>query len=81
MMRVSRFIFISHKIIILKIFPFPIFCSFFDLIQLMIFVDDAGGFLPVINHSPWNGLTLADFVMPFFLFIVGVSLALTYKVL
>lgn len=48
--------------------------------QLMILVDDVGGILPAINHSPWNGLTLADFVMPFFLFIVGVSLALTYKV-
>jgi predicted acyltransferase len=48
--------------------------------QLMILVDDAGGVLPAINHSPWNGLTLADVVMPFFLFIVGVSLGLTYKV-
>lgn len=48
--------------------------------QLMILVDDAGGVLPAINHSPWNGVTLADFVMPFFLFIVGVSLGLTYKV-
>ena len=50
------------------------------LMQLMILVDDAGGIVPVLNHSPWNGLTIADFVMPFFLFIVGVSLALTYKV-
>ncbi|XP_077227875.1 uncharacterized protein LOC143860906 isoform X2 [Tasmannia lanceolata] len=47
--------------------------------KLMILVDDAGGILPAINHSPWNGVTLADFVMPFFLFIVGVSLALAYK--
>ncbi|KAL2226709.1 UNVERIFIED_CONTAM: Heparan-alpha-glucosaminide N-acetyltransferase [Sesamum indicum] len=47
--------------------------------QLMILVDDAGGILPTINHSPWNGLTLADVVMPFFLFMVGVSLALVYK--
>ncbi|KAL6003638.1 hypothetical protein ACLOJK_023871 [Asimina triloba] len=46
---------------------------------LMILVDDAGGILPAINHSPWNGATLADFVMPFFLFIVGMSLGLTYK--
>lgn len=38
-------------------------------VALMILVDDA----------PWNGLTIADFVMPFFLFIVGVSLAFTYK--
>ncbi|KAF3790986.1 Heparan-alpha-glucosaminide N-acetyltransferase [Nymphaea thermarum] len=48
--------------------------------QLMIFVDDAGAVLPSIAHSPWNGVRLADFVMPFFLFIVGVSLALVYKV-
>ncbi|KAE8663740.1 U2 small nuclear ribonucleoprotein A' [Hibiscus syriacus] len=48
-------------------------------IALMILVDDVGGLLPAINHSPWNGLTLADYVMPFFLFIVGVSLGLTYK--
>lgn len=47
----------------------------------MILVDDLGGIIPVINHSPWNGLTLADFVMPFFLFMVGVSLGLVYKVI
>ncbi|KAK9103977.1 hypothetical protein Scep_020821 [Stephania cephalantha] len=48
-------------------------------VALMIFVDDIGGLIPAINHSPWDGVTLADFVMPFFLFIVGVSLGLTYK--
>lgn len=47
----------------------------------MIIVDDAGGFVPALNHSPWDGLTIADFVMPFFLFIVGVALTLAYKVL
>ncbi len=49
-------------------------------LQVMILVDNAGGVWPSINHSPWNGVTLADFVMPFFLFIVGVALALTYQV-
>jgi predicted acyltransferase len=49
-------------------------------LQGMILVDNAGGVWPSINHSPWNGVTLADFVMPFFLFIVGVALALTYEV-
>ncbi|GJN27735.1 hypothetical protein PR202_gb15781 [Eleusine coracana subsp. coracana] len=48
-------------------------------VLLMIIVDDAGAFLPEINHSPWDGVTVADFVMPFFLFIVGVALALAYK--
>lgn len=48
-------------------------------VALMILFDDAGGVLPIINHSPWNGVTIADFVMPFFLFIVGLALALVYK--
>lgn len=46
----------------------------------MILVDDAGGDWPVIAHAPWEGCNLADFVMPFFLFIVGVSIALAFKV-
>ncbi|XP_042502355.1 heparan-alpha-glucosaminide N-acetyltransferase-like [Macadamia integrifolia] len=48
-------------------------------VALMIFVDHLGGILPVISHSPWNGVNLADFVVPFFLFIVGVAIALMYK--
>lgn len=48
-------------------------------IAVMILVDDAGAEWPHINHSPWNGCTLADFVMPFFLFIVGVAIALAFK--
>jgi heparan-alpha-glucosaminide N-acetyltransferase len=46
----------------------------------MILVDDAGGAWPGINHAPWLGVTVADFVMPAFLFIVGVSTALVFKV-
>ena len=46
----------------------------------MVVVDDVGGLVPAIRHSPWDGVTLADFVFPFFLFIVGVSLAFAYKV-
>ncbi|OAY67520.1 Heparan-alpha-glucosaminide N-acetyltransferase [Ananas comosus] len=48
-------------------------------VALMILVDDAGGAFPAINHAPWFGVTLADFVMPFFLFIIGVSVALVFK--
>ncbi|ONH94083.1 hypothetical protein PRUPE_8G269300 [Prunus persica] len=48
-------------------------------VALMILVDDAGGAFPSINHSPWFGITLADFVMPFFLFLVGVSISLAFK--
>jgi predicted acyltransferase len=46
---------------------------------LMILVDYGGSIFPIISHSPWNGVHLADFVMPFFLFLVGISLALAYK--
>lgn len=46
----------------------------------MILVDDAGKAFPSINHAPWFGVTLADFVMPFFLFGVGVSISLVFKV-
>lgn len=50
------------------------------MLQLMILVDDAGGEWPVIGHAPWHGCHLADFVMPFFLFIVGMAIALALKV-
>ncbi|KAJ0079383.1 hypothetical protein Patl1_22503 [Pistacia atlantica] len=50
-------------------------------VALMILVDDAGGEWPMIGHAPWNGCNLADFVMPFFLFIVGVAIALALKML
>lgn len=48
-------------------------------IVLMIFVDYAGSVFPSVVHSPWNGIRLADFVTPFFLFIAGISLSLVYK--
>ncbi|KAL8545556.1 hypothetical protein ACS0TY_005630 [Phlomoides rotata] len=48
-------------------------------VALMILVDDAGGEWPSIGHAPWNGCNLADFVMPFFLFIVGMAIALALK--
>ncbi|XP_061338412.1 uncharacterized protein LOC133285225 isoform X2 [Gastrolobium bilobum] len=48
-------------------------------VALMILVDDVGSAFPSLNHSPWFGVTLADFVMPFFLFGVGVSIGLVFK--
>eukprot|EP00937_MAST-01D_sp_MAST-1D-sp2_P005992 g5992.t1 len=46
---------------------------------LMILVDEIGDSFPVVNHSPWNGITLADVVMPWFLFMVGTSMAFSFK--
>ena len=51
-------------------------------VMLMIFVDNvgrAGGFEEWVYHSPWDTIHLADFVMPLFLFMVGVSLSFSMK--
>ncbi|KAJ6928688.1 hypothetical protein NC652_012730 [Populus alba x Populus x berolinensis] len=48
-------------------------------VALMILVDDAGGEWPKMGHAPWHGSHLGDFVMPFFLFIVGMAIPLTFK--
>ena len=48
----------------------------------MIIVNDPGSWdhvFPALLHAEWNGLTPTDYVYPFFLFIVGVSIALAYQ--
>lgn len=45
----------------------------------MLLVNDPGSWSHVyaqLSHSAWNGCTLTDLVFPFFLFMVGVSIAL-----
>ena len=49
-------------------------------VAAMLFVNDPGDWSAVpawLEHAAWNGCTFADYVFPFFLFIVGVSLALS----
>lgn len=50
-------------------------------IALMILVNSPGNqtAYPFLNHSLWNGCTLADLVFPFFMFIVGVSLVFSLE--
>lgn len=48
-------------------------------VLLMVFVDEIGGAYPHLNHSPWNNITLADLVMPWFLFMVGTSLSISLR--
>ena len=43
-------------------------------IALMIIVNDPGDWdntFPPLLHADWHGITLTDFVFPFFIFIVG----------
>jgi len=48
-------------------------------ITIMIFVNYGGGSYYFFNHSPWNGLTVADLVFPWFIWIMGVSLAISIQ--
>src|ERR1700724_3542079 len=46
-------------------------------IALMILVNDPGDWAHTytqLDHAPWNGFTLTDFVFPNFLFLVGSSI-------
>ncbi|MDX2249462.1 MAG: heparan-alpha-glucosaminide N-acetyltransferase domain-containing protein [Bacteroidia bacterium] len=48
----------------------------------MIVVNDAGSWqhiYPPLRHATWHGITPTDYVFPFFLFIVGVSIVLAYS--
>lgn len=50
-------------------------------VALMILVNNPGSWThihPPLRHAAWNGLTPADLVFPFFLFIVGVAISLSF---
>ncbi|XP_015253117.1 PREDICTED: heparan-alpha-glucosaminide N-acetyltransferase-like [Cyprinodon variegatus] len=44
---------------------------------IMVFVNYGGGRYWFFKHSSWNGLTVADLVFPWFVFIMGTSIALS----
>ncbi|GAB1602916.1 heparan-alpha-glucosaminide N-acetyltransferase-like [Argonauta hians] len=48
-------------------------------ILAMIFVNYGGGEFWFFRHSPWNGLTVADIVFPWFVFIMGTSMAYSFR--
>jgi heparan-alpha-glucosaminide N-acetyltransferase len=45
-------------------------------IFLMIFVNYGSGGFKFMQHVPWHGITIADFVFPWFLWIMGFSIPL-----
>lgn len=50
-------------------------------VALMILVNSPGSWahiLPPLRHAAWHGLTPTDLVFPFFLFIVGVAISLSF---
>ena len=48
-------------------------------ITVMIFVNYGGGSYYFFNHSIWNGLTVADLVFPWFMWIMGVSCVISIQ--
>ncbi|EDQ84352.1 uncharacterized protein MONBRDRAFT_30330 [Monosiga brevicollis MX1] len=48
-------------------------------LTIMIFVNFNGGFYWFFNHSAWNGLTVADLVFPWFIWIMGTSMAIAFN--
>ncbi|RUS72739.1 hypothetical protein EGW08_019506 [Elysia chlorotica] len=48
-------------------------------IVIMIFVNYGGGNYWFFKHSRWNGLTVADLVFPWFIFIMGTAMALSFQ--
>ena len=48
-------------------------------ITIMIFVNYGGGGYYFFDHSTWNGLTVADLVFPWFIFIMGSSMSLSFN--
>jgi heparan-alpha-glucosaminide N-acetyltransferase len=47
-------------------------------IAVMIFVNYGGGGYWFFDHSKWNGLTVADLVFPWFIWIMGTAMALSF---
>lgn len=51
-------------------------------IAAMILVNNPGNYkeeYEQLGHAAWHGITFADFIFPFFLFIVGVSITLSFS--
>jgi predicted acyltransferase len=51
-------------------------------IAAMILVNNPGSWshiYPQLEHAPWNGWTMTDWIFPFFLWIVGVAMTLSFQ--
>lgn len=46
---------------------------------LMVFVNYGGGKYWFFHHTPWNGISIADLVFPWFVWIMGVSMAMALR--
>jgi predicted acyltransferase len=61
-----------------RLLSLDVFRGFNILIMIVVNCCGPGSFVQ-LQHSAWNGWTLTDLVFPFFLFIVGVSIAFSFS--
>lgn len=47
-------------------------------ILMMIFAHYGFGGYEVLKHVPWNGIHIADFIFPWFIFIMGTTMAIRF---
>lgn len=45
----------------------------------MIFVNAGGGLYALFDHAPWNGLQLPDLLFPWFIWMMGFSMAISFE--
>ncbi|XP_029179272.2 heparan-alpha-glucosaminide N-acetyltransferase-like [Acropora millepora] len=48
-------------------------------LTIMIFVNNGGGGYYFFKHARWDGLTVADLVFPWFMWIMGLSVAISFR--
>jgi heparan-alpha-glucosaminide N-acetyltransferase len=48
-------------------------------ILMMIFANRGSGGYYYLNHAPWEGLHFADVIFPWFIFIMGASIAISFR--
>ncbi|XP_076162812.1 heparan-alpha-glucosaminide N-acetyltransferase [Ptiloglossa arizonensis] len=48
-------------------------------VLLMIFVNNGGGQYVIFNHSPWFGLTIADLILPWFAWTMGLVITVSKR--
>lgn len=48
-------------------------------LAIMIFVNAGGGAYAILDHSIWNGIHFADLVFPWFIWMMGFSMAISFQ--
>lgn len=46
---------------------------------MMIFVNMGAGQYEYLDHAAWDGFNFADIIFPWFIFIMGTTMAISYK--